>query len=483
MNLNKLTIKEAQAKMEAGLMSSVDLTKACLARIKGIDTKVKACLSVCEKDALEEARDADTRRAKGETGSLLGIPYLAKDNILTKGLKTTAASKVLENYTAPYDATIIKKLKEAGAVLLGKTNLDEFAHGASTENSAFDTTHNPWDLDRVPGGSSGGSAAAVAADMCIFALGTDTGGSIRHPASFCGVTGLKPSYGRSSRFGLIAMTSSTDVPGPITKTTEDASLVLEVIAGLDKNDFTTVDEKIDNYNEYLQTDLKGKKIGVASEIVDQLEGGAKEVFNKTLEKFKELGAEIIDIHLPHAKYGVGVYYIITPSEVSSNLGRFDGIRYGFSDDEAKGLIEGYKKSRGKSFGAEAKRRIMLGTYALSAGYFDAYYLQAQKVRTIIKKELDQVLEGVDIILTPTASGTAFKIGEQSDDPLKMYLEDVFVTGPSLAGLPAISIPAGFIDDLPIGVQLVGARFDEKTIFNFAHIFQSNTDFHLQKADI
>jgi aspartyl-tRNA(Asn)/glutamyl-tRNA(Gln) amidotransferase subunit A len=399
MNLNKLTIKEAQVKMEAGEISSVDLSKACLSRIKEIDGDLKACLSVCEKDALEEARDADTRRSKGETGELLGIPYLAKDNILTKRIKTTAASKVLENYTAPFDATIIKKLKKAGAVLLGKTNLDEFAHGASTENSAFGTTHNPWDLSRVPGGSSGGSAAAVASDMCIFALGTDTGGSIRHPASFCGVTGLKPSYGRSSRFGLIAMTSSTDVPGPITKTTEDASLVLAVIAGQDKNDFTTVDKKIDNYNEYLQHDLKGKKIGVASEIVDQLRGGAKKIFDKTLEKFKDLGAEIIDVHLPHAKYGVGVYYIITPSEVSSNLGRFDGIRYGFSDDEAKNLVEGYKKSRGKSFGPEAKRRIMLGTYALSAGYFDAYYLQAQKVRTIIKKELDNMLKSVDILNT------------------------------------------------------------------------------------
>ncbi len=483
MNLNKLTIKKAQAQMEEGVITSLDLTKACLGRIEEIDNEIKACLSVCKEEALAEASIADARRAKGEKGELLGIPYLAKDNILTKGIKTTAASKMLENYTAPYDATIIKKLKDAGAVLLGKTNLDEFAHGASTENSAFGTTHNPWDLSRVPGGSSGGSAAAVSADMCIFALGTDTGGSIRHPASFCGLTGLKPSYGRSSRFGLIAMTSSTDVPGPITKSVEDASLVLQVIAGVDKNDFTTVDNKIDNYSEYLSQDIKGKKIGVARELVDQLEGEAKDIFDKSLEKFKELGAEIVDIHLPHAKYGVSVYYIITPSEVSSNLGRFDGIRYGFSADDATDLESTYKKSRGSGFGPEAKRRIMLGTYALSAGYFDAYYLQAQKVRTIIKQELDNVLDKVDLILTPTASGPAFKIGEQSDDPLKMYLEDIFVTGPSLAGLPAVSIPAGFIDDLPIGVQLIGSRFDEKTVFNFANIFQNNTDFHLQKAKI
>ncbi len=483
MNLNKLTIKEAQAKMEAGEISSVDLTKACLARIKEIDDNVRACLTVCDDDALEEARNADIKRSKGEKGALLGIPYLAKDNILTKGLKTTAASKILENYIAPFDAAIVKRLKKSGAVLLGKTNLDEFAHGASTENSYFGPTHNPWDIERVPGGSSGGSAAAVSADMSIFALGTDTGGSIRHPASLCGVTGLKPSYGRSSRFGLIAMTSSTDVPGPITKTTEDASLVLEIIAGKDKNDATTVDQKIDDYRDYLQSDIKGRKIGVDSKIIDQLEGGSRKIFEQTLEKFKELGVEVVDVSLPHAKYGVGVYYIITPSEISSNLGRFDGIRYGFRDDEAKGLIEVYKKSRGTGFGPEAKRRIMLGTYALSAGYFDAYYLQAQKVRTIIKKELDNVLEEVDILLTPTTSGPAFKIGEQSNDPLKMYLEDIFVTGPSLAGLPAISIPAGFIDNLPIGVQLIGARFDEKTIFNFAHIFQANTDFHLQKPKI
>ncbi len=402
--MNKLTIKQAQAKMEAGEISSVDLTKACLVRIKEIDGDVKACLTVCETDALEEARDADTRRSKGETGALLGIPYLTKDNILTKGVKTTAASKILENYVAPYDATIIKKLKNAGAVLLGKTNLDEFAHGASTENSAYGTTHNPWNLDYVPGGSSGGSAAAVAADMCIFALGTDTGGSIRHPASLCGVTGLKPSYGRSSRFGLIAMTSSTDVPGPLTKTIEDASLVLQAIAGQDKNDFTTVDKQIDNYDDFLKQDIKGKKIGVVNDIVNQLEGGARKIFDQSLEKFKELGAEIVNVALPHAKYGVGVYYIITPSEVSSNLGRFDGIRYGFSSDEAKGLTDVYKKSRGNGFGPEAKRRIMLGTYALSAGYFDAYYLQAQIVRTIIKRELDQVLKEVDIIFTDRVLG-------------------------------------------------------------------------------
>ncbi len=483
MFLNKLTIKQAQAKLEAGEISSVDLVKACFVRIKKVDRQIKACLSVYEKEALREAQRADERRAKGEYGALLGIPYLAKDNILARGTKTTAASKILKNYVAPFDASIIKRLRKAGAVLLGKTNLDEFAHGASTENSAFRPTHNPWDLERVPGGSSGGSAAAVSADMCIFALGTDTGGSIRYPASLCGVNGLKPSFGRSSRFGLIAMTSSTDVPGPLTKTVEDAGLVLSAIAGLDKYDATTVDEKVNDYANNLVFDLQGKKIALVKEIVGGLEGRVKEIFYSNIDKFKELGAKIVNISLPHTKYGVPVYYIITPSEISSNLGRFDGIRYGFSAEEAKNLQEVYSKSRGQAFGPEVKRRIMLGTYALSAGYFDAYYLQAQKVRTIIKKELDNALQEVDIILTPTANGPAFKIGEQSSDPLKMYLEDIFVTAPSLAGLPAMSIPGGFINDLPIGLQIIGSRFAEQTVLNFAQAFQQNTNYHLQKPQI
>jgi aspartyl-tRNA(Asn)/glutamyl-tRNA(Gln) amidotransferase subunit A len=484
MNLNELTIKEAQVKLESGEISSVDLTSACLARIKEVDDKVKACLSVCEDEALAEAKNADERRKKGETGILLGIPYLAKDNILTKGIRTTAASKILENYIAPFDATIIKKLKKAGAVLLGKTNLDEFAHGASTENSAFGPTHNPWDLDRVPGGSSGGSGAAVAADMCLFALGTDTGGSIRCPASFCGITGLKPTYGRSSRFGLIAMTSSTDVPGPLTKTVEDSGIILSVMAGTDRNDSTTPDMPADNYSEIMKENIKGLKIGLPKEYYGEgIDKGVSEVINKSIEKLKNLGAEFIEISLPHTKYAVPVYYIITPSEVSSNLARFDGIRYGYSSDEAKSLIELYEKSKGQGFGPEAKRRIMIGTYALSAGYFDAYYLKAQKVRTIIKEEMDTVLKTVDCILTPTAPHIAFKIGENSNDPIKMYLEDIFVTGASLAGLPAVSIPAGFSESMPVGMQLIGRRFDEKTIFKIGNNFQMATDFHLQKLTL
>lgn len=484
--MNKLTIKQASAKLQKGEISSVDLTKACLAQIKKLDLKIHACLSVYEKEALEDAWRADLRIKKGEKGILLGIPYLAKDNILAEDTKTTAASKMLENYIAPYDATIIAKLKKAGAVLLGKTNLDEFAHGASTENSAFGPTYNPWDLDRVAGGSSGGSAAAVASDMCIFALGTDTGGSIRQPASFCGVVGLKPTYGRASRYGLIAMTSSTDVPGPITKTIEDAAIVLEAIAGVDKKDATTVLENVPNYLELIknQKDLKGIKIGLPEEyFTEDINREVKKVIDNVIDTLVRLGAEIKKISLPHTKYAVPVYYIITPSEVSSNLGRFDGIRYGHGSKEAKDLEDLYLKNRGEGFGREAKRRIMIGTYVLSAGYYDAYYLRAQKVRTILKEEIDRELADLDAILTPTSPHPAFLAGSQNKDPLKMYLEDVFLATASLAGLPAISVPAGFakVDvfgkdiDLPVGMQLIGSRFQEEKLFKIASVYEQNID--------
>ncbi|MBU4256950.1 Asp-tRNA(Asn)/Glu-tRNA(Gln) amidotransferase subunit GatA [Patescibacteria group bacterium] len=511
MKLNELTVKEANEKLTKREITSLELTKACLARIKEIDNKIKACLTVCEKEALEAAREADRRRAKGEAGELLGIPCLIKDNILTKGIRTTAASKILENYVAPFDATVVKKLKEAGAVILGKTNLDEFAHGASTENSAFGPTHNPWDLNRVPGGSSGGSAAAVAADMCLFALGTDTGGSIRCPASFCGVVGLKPSYGRSSRFGLIAMTSSTDVPGPLAKTVEDAAIVMSVIAGQDKLDSTTAGEKVPGYSQKLDS-IKGLKIGVPKEyFIKGMEKQVEEAVKAAIAKMEELGGEIIPVSLPHTKYAVPVYYIITPSEISSNLARFDGIKYGLSEKDAQNLAEIYFKSRGKGFGPEAKRRIMLGTYVLSAGYYDAYYLQAQKVRTRIIQEFDRVLSEVDILATPTSPDTAFKIGEKSNDPMQMYLEDIFVSGASLAGLPAISVPCGFINPigykenkmkcgdiegnklnekqksgaggLPVGLQIIGRRFDEATIMRAAREFEQATEWHKRKPEL
>ncbi len=484
MELNQLTIKEARIRLDQKKITSVELTEACLARIKKVDNKIKACLAVCKKEALIEAKEADERRAKGENGDLLGIPYLVKDNIMTKGVRTTAASKILKDYIAPFDATIIKRLKIAGAVMLGKTNLDEFAHGASTENSAFGPTHNPWDLKRVPGGSSGGSAAAVAADMCIFALGTDTGGSIRHPAGFCGVIGLKPTYGRNSRFGLIAMTSSTDVPGSITKTVEDAATVLKIIAGQDKNDATTPDIKVEEYKKALIGRIKGLKIGLPRQyFTGGIDNDVRQRINEAVEKLKALGVEFKNISLPHTKYGVPVYYIITPSEISSNLARYDGIRYGFSAEVTKNLMEVYTKSRGQGFGPETKRRLMLGTYALSAGYYDAYYLQAQKVRTKIREELDQELAGLDAILTPTAPHIAFKIGEKINDPLKMYLEDTFMAGASLAGLPAISLPAGFSKGLPVGMQLIGKRFDEAMLFKIGYAYQQVTDFHTKKPEL
>lgn len=489
MKINELTIKAAQAKLEAGEITSVELTAACLKQIKSVDEKIRACLTVCENEAMAEAQKADEARKNGVTGPLLGIPYICKDNIMTFGVRTTAASKIMDNYIAPYDATIVKNLREAGAVLLAKANLDEFAHGASTENSAYGATHNPWDLDRVAGGSSGGSAAAVAAHMCLFALGTDTGGSIRCPASFCGVVGLKPTYGRGSRFGLVSMTSSTDVPGPMCKTVADVAIVEQVIAGQDKYDATTVPVEVPNYSDGLKKDIRGLKIGLPKEyFAEGIEPDVRVVIEQAIAKYRELGAEIKEVSLPHTKYAVPVYYIITPSEVSSNLARHDGIRFGYSAyKDEHNLLDVYQKSRGTGFGPEAKRRIMLGTYALSAGYFDAYYLQAQKVRTIIKEEMDQALAEVDVLLTLVAPHPAFKLGDQADDPLKMYLEDIFVTSPSLAGLPALAVPGGFVEragkQLPVGLQLIGRRFAEATILRVGHQFEQATDFYKKQPSL
>lgn len=481
MNLNELTIKEAREKLDMGEISALELTKACLAHIYNLNPEINAVLTICEDVALEEALDADRRLVNGERGDLLGIPYLCKDNIMTKGIITTAASKILENYVAPYDATVIKKLKEAGAILLGKTNMDEFAHGASTENSAYGVTKNPLDITRVPGGSSGGSAAAVAASMCLFALGSDTGGSIRQPASFCGIYGLKPSYGRVSRFGLISMTSSTDVIGVLAKTSYDSALVLKHIAGGDNLDATSSKEKVEEYEKGMvekgAKPLKGIKVGLPKEyfskdlnldILKKLEEAAKE-----LEYF---GASLVSVSLPNTEYGVSVYYIITPSEISSNLARFDGVAWGVSGKEADSLQEFYKKNRGLGFGPEVKRRLMLGTYVLSAGYYDAYYKKAQAVRTLIIEDFNKVFSEVDILLTPTSPHPAFKIGEQINDPLTMYLEDVFVTGASLAGLPAISIPIGVVETggkmLPIGAQLIAPRLYEGLLLKIAGILEN-----------
>lgn len=482
------TIAQARQELDKGSVSSLELTRACLARIKAIDSELNSCLLVDEKGALAAAAEADERLKNGERVPLLGIPYLAKDILMTKGLRTTAASKILENYIAPYDATVIKKLKEAGAVMLGKTNLDEFAHGSSTENSAFGPTKNPWDLSRVPGGSSGGSAAAVAAGLCLFALGTDTGGSIRQPASFCNLVGLKPSYGRVSRFGLMSMTSSTDTIGPLTRTLEDAAMVLEVIAGRDKLDATTSAAPLEDYRASLHGGFKGLKIGVVpSYLENSLDERLRVEAVAALSEFKKAGAEIVELELPYNKYSVPVYYVITPSELSSNLARFDGIGWGLAEEESDNLLSFYKANRGHGFGPEAKRRIMLGTFALSAGYADAYYKKAQAVRELIKADFARAFQKVDVIFTPTSPHPAFKLGEQINDPLAMYLEDIYLSGASLAGLPAVSVPGGFVDvegrALPFGWQFIGAFNQESMILRAAAAWEKINNYHERRPNL
>jgi aspartyl-tRNA(Asn)/glutamyl-tRNA(Gln) amidotransferase subunit A len=474
MELNRLNIAEARIKLDSGEITASQLTEACLEQIAATNERLNAVLTLCAQTARLEAAAADVRLKNGERTPLLGIPYVCKDNIMNKGIRTTAASLILENYIAPYDATVIKKLKEAGAILLGKTNLDEFAHGASTENSAYGPTKNPWDLNYVPGGSSGGSAAAVAADLCIFALGSDTGGSIRCPAAFCGTIGYKSAYGAVSRSGLLSMTSSTDVIGPITKTVGDAAIVYNVIAGADELDATTYpgDRTID-----LGGSIQGLKIGLPREyFTEGLDPEIKTSLDNVKDELEKAGATFGEVSLPYTDYGVPVYYIITPSEVSSNLARFDGIAWGFKAEEAKDLQEFYKKSRGQGFGPEAKRRIMLGTFALSAGYLDAYYKKAQAVRTLICQDFEKAFQDFDLLLTPTAPHPAFKIGAKSNDPLAMYLEDIYVTGASLAGLPAMSIPSGLMSKdgslLPMAGQLIAPRNQESNLFKAASLWES-----------
>lgn len=496
MNLTDLTIEEAHKGLVEKQFSSLDLAKAALEQIEKVDGKIKAFITIREKEVLREAGEADKKISGYSTGkkdfsALIGIPLAVKDNILVKDTLCTASSKILAHYKAPYDATIIEKIKNQNGVILGKVNLDAFAHGASTENSDFGPTHNPWDMARVPGGSSGGSAAAVAGGEAIYALGTDTGGSIRCPASFCGIVGLKPSYGRISRYGLISMTSSTDCPGIIAKTARDAAIVLENIAGRDKKDSTSAKMPVLDYLENLEkVKISGLKIGVPEEyFAENLNKEVEKAVRDAIAVLESRGARVISVSLPHTKYAVPVYYIITPSEVSANLSRFDGIRYGYSVEsdknyksEIKDLWEVYFKSRQHGFGAEAKRRIMLGTYALSAGYYDAYYLKAQKVRTLIKQDFEEAFKKVDCLITPTEPHSAFKIGTLSS-PLDMYLEDIFVCAVSLAGLPAVSVPCGIVkpDDgevaLPVGLQIIGKPFDELTILAAADAFEKETDWH------
>ena len=466
-------------------LSSVELTKACLERISQVEPKVHALVTITDELALRQAQKADELIAAGDTNPLTGIPGLIKDNMCTKGIRTTCSSKILENFVPPYDATVIEKLKDCGGVVVGKANMDEFAMGSSTEHSALFTTHNPWDLSRVPGGSSGGSAAAVAAGEAIYALGSDTGGSIRQPAGFCSVTGLKPTYGRVSRYGLVAFASSLDQIGPLTQDATDCALVLNAIAGYDARDSTSVPEPTPDYTQCLNTELNGLRLGIPREyFVEGMQAEVAQAIKAAISKLEGLGARVEwEVSLPHTRYALAIYYIIAPSEASANLARYDGVKYGFSYKEADSMWEALEKTRQYGFGAEVKRRIMLGTYALSAGYYDAYYLKAQKVRTLIRREFDQAFEQFDALITPTSPTVPFKIGEKVDDPLMMYLSDVCTLPINIAGLPAISIPAGFADGLPIGMQIIGKPFSEETLLKIAYAYQQATEWHKRRPEI
>lgn len=473
MELNQLTIEEAQEGLKKKKFSAVELTKACLNRIEEVDKKINAFITVCEKEALEEAKKADKiinhKLSTINHMPLLGIPIGVKDLYLTKGIRSTAGSRVLDDYVPQYNATAVARLKKAGAIIIGKTNLDAWAHGSSGENSDYGLTRNPWNLEFVPGGSSSGSAAALAASMCLATTGTDTGGSIRLPASFCNLVGLKPTYGRVSRYGVVAMASSLDSIGHFTQCVSDAALILSITAGKDDNDATTPKLSAPDYLKDIDKGLRGLKIGIPSEyFTEGLDKGVKEQVEKAIEKMEELGGRLIKVSLPHTQYALAVYYIVQPSEVSSNLARYDGIRFGFPRTK---------------FADEARRRIMLGTFSLSAGYYEAYYLKAMKVRTLIKEDFDKAFAKADVIIAPVSPTPPFKIGEKVDDPLKMYLSDVLTVTANLAGIPGLSIPAGFINGLPVGIQLLGPQFSEELLFKVGYAYEQATEWHKRKPKL
>ena len=479
MDITELTVHELVEKLKNKELTATDITKAYAERIKEKEPQVEAFVTTLTDEAIAQAEDIDKKIEEGEIeGNLAGIPIGIKDNICTKGIKTTCSSRMLENFVSPYSATVIEKLNNENMINLGKLNMDEFAMGGSTETSYFKKTKNPWNLTKVPGGSSGGSAAAVAANMVPWALGSDTGGSIRQPASFCGVVGLKPTYGLVSRYGLVAFASSLDQIGPITKDVKDSAILLNLIAGHDERDTTSVDMEKKDYVKSLKNDVKGLKIGVPKEFFGEgINEEVKGSLEKAIEKYKELGAEVEEFSLDIAQYALATYYIIACAEASSNLGRFDGIRYTYRTPEFKDLKEIYKKSRSEGFGAEVKRRIILGTYVLSSGYYDAYYKKAQQVRTLVKNEFDKAFEKYDVILIPTSPTVAFGIGEKSNNPLEMYLADICTVSVNIAGLPGISIPCGVDSNgMPIGMQLIGNKFCEETILNAAYTFEQATNF-------
>jgi len=485
MNLASLAVHDAGDKLRKREISSVELTDAVFERIAATDGQIHAYLTLDREAALDQARRADARlRAQDGASPLLGIPIALKDNFLTQGLRTTAGSRILAEFVPPYDASTVQRLRLAGAVIVGKTNLDEFAMGSSAENSAFFPTRNPWNLKRIPGGSSGGSAAAVAADQCLAALGTDTGGSIRQPAACCGVVGLKPTYGRVSRYGIIAFASSMDQVGPMTKDVRDSALLLQVLAGRDPADSTSANRPVPDYAAALTGAIKGIRVGVPKEyFVSGMQPEVEKAVRDGIHELEKQGAVILDISLPHTEYAVAVYYIVATAEASSNLARYDGMRYGYRAG-AKDLIETYMITRDEGFGAEVKRRIMLGTYALSAGYYDAYYSKAQRVRALIKRDFDEAFQSCDLIVTPTAPTTAFKLGEKTQDPLQMYLSDIYTISINLAGLPAVSLPCGFDPEgMPIGMQIIGEHYDEATILRVAHHYEQATEWHKRKPRI
>jgi aspartyl-tRNA(Asn)/glutamyl-tRNA(Gln) amidotransferase subunit A len=463
MNLHELTIKKAHMLLKKKEISSQELTRAVLDRIDAVEEHVGAYITLNSEMALAQAKIADKSISQGNILPLTGIPLALKDLMCTKGLRTTCASRILENFVPPYDATVVKKLKKQDAVIVGKSNMDEFAMGSSNEHSAIKLTHNPWDLTRIPGGSSGGSAAAVSADMCIGSLGSDTGGSIRQPASHCGVVGMKPTYGRVSRFGLVAFASSLDQIGPLTKDVTDCAMVMNVISGYDSADSTSVPEDVPDYTSFLEDDLKGMVVGIPKEYS---------------------AAGCVEVSLPHTEHAVAAYYVIAPSEASSNLARYDGVKYGYRDKNKKSLMEMYKSTRSGGFGPEVQRRIILGTYSLSAGYYDAYYGKASQVRTLIIEDFKKAFESCDVILSPVAPTPAFKIGEMVDDPLTMYLSDIFTLSANLAGIPGISVPCGFSSKgLPIGLQIMAKHFDEGKLIKVAYNFEQATDFHKKKPTL
>ncbi|MCC9079029.1 Asp-tRNA(Asn)/Glu-tRNA(Gln) amidotransferase subunit GatA [Litorilinea aerophila] len=479
--LQALTVHEALQGLAAGDFTSVQLTEACLAQIEAVDGQIRAFLQVTAEQALAQAEAADRRRAAGETAPLLGIPLAIKDVLATRGVETTCGSRILQGFVPPYSATAVRRLEEAGMVMLGKTNTDEFAMGSSTENSGYFPTRNPWDPERVPGGSSGGSAAAVAAQEALAALGTDTGGSVRQPASLCGVVGLKPSYGRVSRYGLVAYASSLDQIGTLTRDVEDAALLLNVIAGHDPLDSTSMPAPVPDYTAALTGDIRGLRIGLPAEyFVEGMQPAVEAAVRAAVEELARLGAEIVPIHLPNTDKALPVYYLVAPAEASANLARYDGVRFGFSAG-AESMLENFRQTRGQGFGPEVKRRIMLGTYALSAGYYDAYYLKAQQVRTLIKRDFEEAFQQVDVIAGPVSPTTAFRIGEKVENPIEMYLSDIFTISVNLAGICGISVPCGFDEQgLPIGLQLIGPYLGEERILRVAHAYQQATDWHTRR---